>query len=110
MITRRAFLGGLAGLVGGLVLEEAIPFNRVWSFPKQIVIPDTPLRTIYHSDRVLQEFRYVYLNQKTGVISPVHIATGSEADIMRGLIGTERRFDYDRYDVVAIPADKIRPF
>ena len=26
-------------MLGGLALSEAIPFNRVWSFPSKIVIP-----------------------------------------------------------------------
>lgn len=33
---RRNFIGSLPLLVGGLALAEAIPFNRVWFFPKQI--------------------------------------------------------------------------
>lgn len=36
---RRTFLAGLGALVGGVLLDQAIPFNRVWSFPKKIVIP-----------------------------------------------------------------------
>lgn len=37
-MNRRSFLAGLSALVGGIALEQAIPFNRVWSFPKQIVV------------------------------------------------------------------------
>lgn len=33
---RRGFLKGLAALVGGIALEQAVPFGRVWSFPKEI--------------------------------------------------------------------------
>lgn len=33
---RRQFLRGLGVVVGGLLLEQAIPFNRVWSFPKNL--------------------------------------------------------------------------
>jgi hypothetical protein len=36
-LSRRGFLSGLTALVGGIALEQAIPFGRVWSFPKQIV-------------------------------------------------------------------------
>jgi hypothetical protein len=40
---RRKFLQ-LVGLgAGGIVLEQAIPFNRVWSFPKNIVVPNHKL-------------------------------------------------------------------
>lgn len=35
---RRGFLKFLGLGVAGIALEEAIPFNRVWSFPKQIVV------------------------------------------------------------------------
>lgn len=38
-MNRRGFLQRLGALVGGVALEQAIPFNRVWSFPSQIVIP-----------------------------------------------------------------------
>lgn len=38
-MNRRSFLGGLAALVGGLAVEEAIPLGRVWSFPSKIVVP-----------------------------------------------------------------------
>lgn len=39
-LSRRKFLGGLGALIGGIAVEQAIPFNRVWSFPKKIVIAD----------------------------------------------------------------------
>ena len=35
-LSRRGFLGGLAALVGGIVLEQAVPLGRVWSFPSKI--------------------------------------------------------------------------
>ena len=38
MLNRRGFLKLFGATVGGVVLGEAIPFNRVWSFPKKIVI------------------------------------------------------------------------
>lgn len=38
-MNRRGFLAGLGTLIGGVVIEKAIPFNRVWSFPKEIIIP-----------------------------------------------------------------------
>lgn len=37
-MNRRGFLGLLAG-VAGIALDQAIPFNRVWSFPSEIVVP-----------------------------------------------------------------------
>jgi hypothetical protein len=41
-VNRRHFLG-LFGLgVAGIALDQAIPFNRVWSFPKEIKIAFFP--------------------------------------------------------------------
>jgi len=37
-MNRRSFLTGIGALVGGIALEQAIPFNRVWSFPREIVV------------------------------------------------------------------------
>lgn len=37
---RRKFLGLFSAGVAGIALEQAIPLGRVWSFPKQIVIPN----------------------------------------------------------------------
>lgn len=39
-MNRRSFLTGLASLIGGVAVAEAIPFNRVWSFPSNIIIPE----------------------------------------------------------------------
>ena len=46
---RRQFLTGLGALFGGVLLNEAVPFNRVWSFPKDIKIIRDPL-AIYERD------------------------------------------------------------
>jgi hypothetical protein len=40
MFDRRTFLKGIGTLVGGIAIEKAIPFNRVWSFPSVIKIPE----------------------------------------------------------------------
>lgn len=52
---RRGFIKALAGVIGGVALSEAIPFNRVWSFPKEIKIvhrmPAPPKDTYYWADR-----------------------------------------------------------
>lgn len=40
-MNRRGFLQLLGMSVGGLALDQAIPFNRVWSFPSKIVVPKT---------------------------------------------------------------------
>lgn len=42
-MNRRGFFCLLGGTIAGLVLDEAIPFGRVWSFPSAIVIPRTIL-------------------------------------------------------------------
>lgn len=33
---RRSFISGLSALVGGLLLDKAVPLGRVYSFPKEI--------------------------------------------------------------------------
>lgn len=33
---RRNFLKSLGALVGGIALEQAVPFGRVYSFPKEL--------------------------------------------------------------------------
>jgi hypothetical protein len=38
-MNRRGFISLLGAGAAGLALDRAIPFNRVWSFPKEIVIP-----------------------------------------------------------------------
>lgn len=38
-MNRRSFLRSLGAAVAGIALGEAIPFNRVWSFPSKIVVP-----------------------------------------------------------------------
>lgn len=43
-MNRRRFLGWMGAIVGGVALEQAIPFHRVWSFPKEIKI--APLITL----------------------------------------------------------------
>jgi hypothetical protein len=35
-MNRRHFLAAIGTVVGGLALDQAIPFNRVWSFASQI--------------------------------------------------------------------------
>lgn len=36
-MNRRDFFKGLGALIGGVAIEQAIPFGRVWSFPSKIV-------------------------------------------------------------------------
>src|SRR5437899_5787975 len=40
---RRGFLQLLGAGVAGIALEQAIPLDRVWSFPKKIVVPGLSL-------------------------------------------------------------------
>jgi len=39
-MNRRNFLALFSAGVAGIALEQAIPLGRVWSFPKEIVIPE----------------------------------------------------------------------
>ena len=38
-MNRRNFLSLFSAGVAGIALEQAIPLGRVWSFPKEIVVP-----------------------------------------------------------------------
>jgi hypothetical protein len=38
-MNRRNFLSLVPAAVAGLALDQAIPFNRVWSFPKNVRVP-----------------------------------------------------------------------
>lgn len=37
-MNRRGFLGLFGAAIGGIVLEQAIPLGRVWSFPSNVII------------------------------------------------------------------------
>lgn len=54
MMNRRNFLAGISALVGGLAVNEAIPFGRVWSFPSKIVVPQT---LYFHPDAFALAFQ-----------------------------------------------------
>ena len=47
-MNRRNFLSLFSAGVAGIALEQAIPLGRVWSFPKEIVIP--PERAMHVDD------------------------------------------------------------
>lgn len=40
-MNRRNFLSLLGASMAGIALDQAIPFNRVWSFPKEIVLSNS---------------------------------------------------------------------
>jgi hypothetical protein len=42
-MNRRGFLGLLGAAIAGIAVDQAIPLGRVWSFPKNIVIPPKPI-------------------------------------------------------------------
>jgi len=55
-VNRRGFLQGLGALIGGVAIQEAIPFGRVWSFPKEIKI----VRSESQVDKMNQILKEVY--------------------------------------------------
>jgi hypothetical protein len=61
---RRGFLKALAGTVGGIALAEAIPFNRVWSFPQKVVPLNVAPITI--AARQPGTILYYFADKKTG--------------------------------------------
>jgi hypothetical protein len=52
-MNRRTFIGSLLGAAAGLVLEEAIPFNRVWFFPQKIRLANIGVDWASGSDRTV---------------------------------------------------------
>lgn len=55
-MNRRSFLKNLGLFVGGVAIEQAIPFNRVWSFPSEIkTFPN--LASIYYSPAAISELK-----------------------------------------------------
>lgn len=87
-MNRRKFFTNLAEVVGGVSLLEAIPFNRVWSFPKKIVVPKPKIRIESGST-----FYYAFYNPKTGDLSDVIQVKGQEAEFMRQVITSGHTFD-----------------
>ena len=58
-MNRRSFLGLLGAAIAGVAVEQVIPFGRIWSFPKEIVIApaDTFLATDWISMKTLMVLR-----------------------------------------------------
>lgn len=49
-------MGMLSGAVAGLALDQAIPLNRVWSFPKEIIVPKNVFDYTDHYKRALNSY------------------------------------------------------
>jgi hypothetical protein len=47
-MNRRNFLSLFPAAVAGIALHQAIPFNRVWSFPAKILVPQNRFLGSYH--------------------------------------------------------------
>lgn len=60
-MNRRGFLGALGAMISGVVLEQAIPFNRVWSFPTEIktakIISLPELAITYYDRKMIENLR-----------------------------------------------------
>jgi hypothetical protein len=53
-MNRRRFFELLGMGVSGIALEQAIPFNRVWSFPKDIILAkQDSLRDGFLTNRII---------------------------------------------------------
>ena len=59
----------LGGGVAGLALEQAIPFNRVWSFPKEIVVASP------YSRAYLKALLEYHRRFQDGEFAPTHFIT-----------------------------------
>lgn len=65
-MNRRNFITSIGALVGGLALDKAIPFNRVWSFPSKIVIP-----------------KYTHLTYELGIRVSMELVEDDQYEIIR---------------------------
>jgi hypothetical protein len=74
-MNRRRFLQMLGLGVTGLAVEQAIPFGRVWSFPKEIFIPN-PAAIATFSDDISWSIVYRYFNTATGLSDRDFISVG----------------------------------
>jgi hypothetical protein len=54
-MNRRGFITGLAALIGGIALEQAIPLGRVWSFPSVIKPAGGTIIARYPTEYVITE-------------------------------------------------------
>lgn len=61
---RRGFLKFLGASVAGIALEQAIPFNRVWSFPKEIIFPVRRNRFLTNEEFEMEWVRALHNNLK----------------------------------------------
>lgn len=67
-MNRRGFLSLLGGVLGGIALDQAIPFNRVWSFPTNIVIADPLIEPEMQLLTISQITREVLLVLKNNLV------------------------------------------
>jgi len=90
---RRAFLRGIGGAIASAAIVPAIPLGRVWSFPKNIVIPKLSLEEM--------EQRY---------LAPAVEQLRNDIDglFQIGDIVSLPAFGIERYIVTGIQADSIK--
>lgn len=69
-MNRRTFLTRAALVVGGLALNEVIPFGRVYSFPSEIKIADK-WPDIDYSNVVSMSKKYIVYREENGLYSVV---------------------------------------
>jgi len=84
-VNRRGFLKALGLAAGGVLLDQAIPNGRVWSFPKDIVVAQpSELARIYYDnnwknlDHISYLFKYVAVTP-----NPLPLANGKTIQFYR---------------------------
>lgn len=83
-MNRRGFLKLLGGMVGGVALEAAIPFGRVYSFPAEIKpLNLAQLATIYYGKRRVDALKYNMVFKELG-------RAGEQLGFKRGPIMTDQ--------------------
>lgn len=69
---RRNFLGLLGLGAGGILLDQAIPFNRAWSFPKEIIAAPYFGGNIFLTPEIITRETLRILHQKMDFIACIN--------------------------------------
>jgi hypothetical protein len=86
-MNRRNFLSLFSVGVAGLALEQAIPFGRVWSFPKEIVIANPFTLELYSREYLaaLKQMTAKFQARKAGEL-PYKFGKLFPGDVMPDII------------------------
>lgn len=87
-MNRRKFFNLIVLGAGGILLDQAIPFNRVWSFPKRIVLAG--FDPAYGESRTAYLYRTGEMGQMESIFWQLRARDESWADFKYRLAGNGR--------------------